>query len=169
MNKFLLLLFIVFFSFNTFSQTKEDALRDAKITSKATINSDFKTVIKHTYPPIVKVMGGAQNAISFIEKSFEDMKINQGFKFEKSEVISVSEVIKEQNQYRCFVKTMNQMVVADQRIKGESYLLGIYNDVDKFWYFIEAKQLANPAISQVLPDFKTELVIPQGKMSSEKI
>ena len=150
------------------SQTKEDALRDAKITSKATLNFDFRTVIKHTYPPIVEIMGGKENAISFIEKTFENM-IKQGFKFEKANVISVSEIVKEQNQYRCFVKNNNHIIMAGQRIKSESYLLGIYNEKDKFWYFIEAKQLLNPNISKILSDFKTKLVIPQGKMTREKI
>jgi hypothetical protein len=169
MNKLLSIVFTFVLCFNTFSQTKEDALRDAKKTSKATLTSDFKTVIKHTYPTIVEVMGEEEKAISFIGKTFEDMEKNQGFKFEKAEVISVSEIVKEQNQYRCFVKSNNQMVIGNQRIKGESYLLGIYNEDGKFWYFIEAKQLLNPSIHQVLPDFKTELAIPQGKISSEKI
>lgn len=168
MSKFLSIILILFFCFTSISQTKEDALRDAKITSKATLNSDFKKVIKHTYPPIVKIMGGKENAVSFIEKTFKDMK-TQGFTFEKAEVVSVSEIVKEQGEYRCFVKNNNQMVMSDQRIKSESYLLGIYNEADKFWYFIEAKQLTNPAISQILPNFKTELVIPQGKISTEKL
>jgi hypothetical protein len=57
----------------------------------------------------------------------------------------------------------------DQKITSEAYLFGIYNEEQKSWNFIEAKQLANSAINQVLPDFKTELIIPQGKVSTEKI
>ena len=168
MNKLSIIIFSFFFCFSAVSQTKEEALRDAKLTSKATLNFDFKTVIKHTYPPVLKLMGGKENAISVIKNTFDTMK-KQGFKFEKSEVISVSNIVKEQNQYRCFVKNKNQMVMAGQRIKSESYLLGVFNHKDKFWYFIEAKQLTNPQITKVLPNFKTDLVIPQGKMSSEKI
>jgi hypothetical protein len=169
MKLFLSIVFTFFLFLNTFSQTKEEVLRDAEKSLQAALSSDFKTVIKHTYPSIVKLMGGEEKAISLIEKTFDDMKKNQGFKFEKSAVISVSEIVKEQNQYRCFLKNNSQMVINNQRIKRESYLLGIYNEVDKFWFFIEAKQLLNTSINSFLPDFKTELVIPEGKMTSENI
>lgn len=48
----------VIFSVSMFSQTKEDALNDAKTTSKATLEMDFETVLKHTLPKVVDMMGG---------------------------------------------------------------------------------------------------------------
>ncbi|WP_299047840.1 hypothetical protein [uncultured Polaribacter sp.] len=58
MNKLLLFLLSFFFSFISLSQTKEEALRDAKITADATLRSDYKTVLAYTYTPVLKVMGG---------------------------------------------------------------------------------------------------------------
>ena len=113
-------------------------------------------------------MGGKEKALTIITSSMENME-KSGFKFEKADVIAASEVVKEQNQYRCYIKNKYVMTYNNQRITSEAYLLGIYNKTDKVWNFIEAKQLANPAISSVLPDFKTELIIPQGKVVTEKI
>lgn len=152
-----------------FSQTKEQALKDAKITSVATLNMDFGTVLKYTYPPILDLMGGKENAEKTIEEVFNTMK-TQGLVFEKAEVISVSEVIFEQNQYRCVVEGFNQIKMINQRISSKSYLLGIYNTKDKFWWFLEAKQLKNKAmVDQILPDFKTSLDIPEDDMKVETI
>jgi len=62
------------------------------------------------------------------------------------------------------------MTMSGQRISSKTYLLGIYNEDDKLWYFLEAKQLKNKAlIDQVLPDFKTRLNIPDDEMTTAPI
>ena len=151
------------------AQTKEEAMRDAKITSKATLEMDFKTVTKYTLPSVVKLMGGEENAITFMENTFDSMK-SQGFKFEKAEILDVSEVVEEQGQFRCYIEGFNQMVMANQRISSKSYLLGIYNEDGKYWWFIEAKQLKNkPMMQKVLPDFETALEIPEDDVKMEPL
>jgi len=168
MNKYTLIIALLFSSV-IFSQTKEDALRDAKITSKATLEMDFETVLKHTHPNVVKLMGGMENAVSAIRTAFEGMT-SQGFVFEKAEVISVSDIVQEQGEYRCFIEGQNQMKMGDMRIKSKSYLLGVYDDDKQIWYYLEAKQLKNPALlEQVIPNFKTSLEIPDDEVSTEKI
>jgi len=171
MNKLksILLFVLIALSLNGFSQTKEDALKDAKITSRATLELDFKTVLKHTLPSVITLMGGEDAALTMLESTFETMK-TQGFVFEKADIINVSEIVKEQGQYRCFIKGFNQMKMTSQRIKSESYLLGIYNDVDEFWWFIEAKQLKNsPLMEQVIPNFETSLDIPDDNVEVEAL
>lgn len=168
MNKALFLACFFFVSVS-FSQTKKEALRDAKITAKATLSSDFKTVLKHTYPPIIKLMGGEEAALNLIEKAFSSMK-KQGLSFEKAEVVSVSNIVKEQGQYRCFIENNNEMKMPDVKITSKSYLLGIYDETKKIWYFLEAEKLKEKSIAdQILPDFKTSLEIPKDDMKMEKI
>lgn len=164
-----LLLAIILVSTVSFSQTKEDALKDAKTTSKATLEMDFKTVLKHTLPKVVEMMGGEDAALTLLKSTFDGMK-SQGFVFEKADIIEVSDVVKEQGQYRCVVEGYNQMKMNGQRIKSKSYLLGIYNKKDKFWWFIEAKQLKNSDLTkEILPKFKTELKIPDDEVEVEQI
>lgn len=126
MNKLLLFLLSFFFSFISLSQTKEEALRDAKITADATLKSDYKTVLAYTYTPVLKVMGGKKKALRLISKSMEDMR-KQGFAFESAEVVSCSEIVEEQNQKRCFINNTYVMLFNDYRITSKAYLLGIYN------------------------------------------
>ena len=170
MNKFLKpTVILLLLTTSVFAQTKEDAIRDAKITSEATLKEDYKTVIKHTYPAVVNLMGGEENAINFINMTFEGMK-SQGFSFEKADVVSVSDVVFEQDQYRCYVENFNVMKMSNMRINSKSFLLGLYNNEGKFWYFLEAKQLkSNELMDAVLPNFETSLVIPDDEMTTEPI
>tara|TARA_R110002049_G_scaffold213832_2_gene385287 strand:+ start:416 stop:937 length:522 start_codon:yes stop_codon:yes gene_type:complete len=164
-----LLFVLIAISTTVFSQTKESALKDAKTTSKATLAMDFETVLKHTLPSVLDMMGGKDAAIKVLKSTFEGMK-TQGFKFEKADILGVSEVVEEQGQYRCVVESYNQMTMSGQRISSKSYLLGIYNEEGKFWWFIEAKQLKNDAlVDKVLPDFETKLDIPEDDMKVEQI
>ncbi len=154
---------------SVFSQTKEDALKDAKTTSKATLEMDFETVLDHTLPKVLDLMGGKEAALTLLKSTFESMQ-TQGFVFEKADILSVSEIVKEQGQYRCVIEGYNQMKMSSQRIKSKSYLLGVYNEADGFWWFIEAKQLKNKEIlDQVIPNFETSLEIPEDEVEAEAI
>ncbi|WP_179337493.1 hypothetical protein [Winogradskyella ludwigii] len=171
MNKLkkILLLVLVVTSINVFSQTKTEALRDAEITSKATLNMDFETVLNYTLPSVLDMMGGKDAALNVIKATFEGMK-TQGFVFEKADINGVSEIVKEQGQFRCVIEGYNQMIMSGQRVSSKSYLLGIYNDAENFWWFIEAKQLKNEAlVDKVLPNFETKLDIPEDDVKVEKL
>ena len=156
-----------------FSQTKEElkelAKQQAEVTATATIALDFKTVLMHTHPGVTKLMGGEETAVQMMENTFKAMG-EQGFVFEKAEVISVSDVVFEQDEYRCYVQNKNQMRMNDTRIFSDSYLLGIYDNEKKIWYFLEAKQLQNTGLTdQILPGFETSLNIPEDNIVTEEI
>jgi hypothetical protein len=154
---------------SVFSQTKEDALKDAKATSKATLEMDFETVLDHTLPKVIDLMGGREAALTLLKSTFASMQ-TQGFVFEKADILNVSEILKEQGQYRCVIEGYNQMKMSSQRIKSKSYLLGVYNETDGFWWFMEAKQLKNKAmLDQVIPNFETGLVIPEDDVEVETL
>ncbi len=169
--KILMLLLLcsnIFFS-QTNEELKEWALRDAKITSEATLKMDFETVFKHTYPSILTIMGGKEKAMNLVKATFTSMK-EQGFVFEKADILSVSDVVFENNEYRCYIEGYNQMKMNGMRIKSESYLLGIYSNDKKIWYFLEAKKLKDKALlDKVLPNFKTNLKIPDDVMTTEQL
>ena len=151
------------------AELKTQALKDANTTSQATLKFDFNTVLKHTYPGVVTLMGGKEKALTLLESTFNSMT-QEGFVFEKAEIIGVSDIVFEQDQYRCYVESNNVMIMNNSRIKSKAYLLGIYNAKLKYWYFIEAKQVKNNTLmNQVFPNFKTSMVIPDNEMTQEKI
>lgn len=164
-----ILLIFLFSCLLGFSQTKETALRDAKAASKATLEGNFNELLNYTYPPIIEMMGGREAALKAVEASIEQMK-SQGFVFEKADVVAVSDIVKEDNQYRCYVEGNNQMKMGNQRIFSKSYLLGIYDDKKGKWYYLEAERLKNKAlVDKILPNFKTSLKIPDDEMKTEVI
>lgn len=171
MNKLknILLLAIIAASTLAFSQTKESALKDATATTKANLDMDFDTVIKHTLPAVLEMMGGKDAALQVLKSTMEGAKA-QGLVFEKSEIVNVSELTKEQGQLRCVVEGYTQMTMSGQRVKSKNYYIGIYNEVDKHWWFVEAKQLKNKVLANnILPNFETSLEIPEDDVQVEKI
>ena len=166
----MLLLFCSSISFaQSTEELKESALRDAKIASQATLKMDFEKVLDYTYPSILELMGGKEKAIELLNSTFNTMK-ESGFVFEKSDILEVSDVVFEDDQYRCYIEGFNQMIMSGKRMKSKSYLFGIYNSEAKFWYFMEAKQLKNEAMMNlVFPNFKTSLEIPDDEMTTEDI
>jgi len=62
------------------------------------------------------------------------------------------------------------MKMTGQRIRSKSYLLDVYNNTDKIWWFVEAKQLKNKAlVNVVLPNFETSLEIPDDDVQVDQI
>ena len=143
------------------AQTKEEAMRDAKLAAQGSLSADYDAIIKYSLPEIIELMGGKEAAKTSISAMYKSMN-EQGLVFEKAEIIEVSDVVKEQGQSRCTVKSYNEMTMTGQRLKSTSYLLGIYNDNGNHWTFIEAKQLQTPQlVNQILPDFETALKLPK--------
>jgi hypothetical protein len=139
------------------AQTKEGAMQDAKLAAQGSMSADYESIIKYSLPEIIELMGGKEAAKTSISAMYKSMN-EQGLVFEKAEILEVSDIVQEQGQSRCTVKSYNEMTMTGQRLKSTSYLLGIYNEDDEHWTFIEAKQLQTPQlVNQILPDFETSL------------
>ena len=156
-----------------YSQNDEDlkklALENAKDISKATLAMDLETVLKYTLPSVLDLMGGKEAALDMLTTQFDKMTAD-GFVFEKAEVKGIIDFKKEYDQYRCVVEGYNEMRMPEMKITSKNFMLGVYDEEVKHWYFVEAKQLKNPAMrDMVLPDFKTEMELPDDEMTTEII
>jgi hypothetical protein len=172
MKKITLLLF-VFCATQVFSQDmkalKSSAMKDAQAACDATIKEDFKTLLTYTHPNILNAAGGADVMEEYLKTTFSQMKAN-GFAYEVAETKSVSDVVKEQGEYRCYVENYNVMKMNSKRITSTSYMLGFYNETTKKWTFVEAKEMKDTgAIIAYFPDFKTSLNIPENTMEMKEI
>lgn len=171
-KKFTFLLF-VFCATQVFSQDmkamKASAIRDAQAACEATLKEDFKTLLTYTHPNILEAAGGAEVMESYLKSMFDQMKAS-GFSYEKAETKAVSDIVKEQGEYRCYVENYNQMKMKDKRITSTSYMLGFYNETTKKWVFVEAKEMKDTrAVITYFPDFKTSLKVPEDTMKMEDI
>lgn len=172
MKKITFLLFI-FCATQVFSQNmstlKASALRDANAACKATLDQDFKSLLTYTHPNILKAAGGAEVMEEFLKSTFAEMNAG-GFKFEVAETKSVSDIVKEQGEYRCYVENYNVMRMKDKRIISTSYMIGFYNETTKKWTFVEAKEMKNTgSVAMYFPDFKTSMKIPENTMEMKDI
>lgn len=167
---FLLLFFSVTTNFaQNMKALKASAIRDAKAACEATIKYDFKTLLTYTHPNIVEASGGAEVMEGFLKTTFDKMKAD-GFEYEKIVSKSVSDIVKEQGEYRCYVENYYVMKINKKRIISTSYMLGFYNEKARKWTFIEAKEIkSNGIIRSFFPDFKTSMKIPENSMTMEDI
>ena len=141
---------------------KTSALRDAKATSHATLKGDWKTVIHHTHPNVVAVMGGPEAAAELVGSMMTEM--SDIMSIEQSKIGEVSEIVYEQGQYRCFVENYLTVKAGGLITKKLSYLFGVYDTEKGIWHFLEAEQLKDGLTRElVLSDFKTALKVPADK------
>lgn len=146
------------------SELKEMALRDAQAACDATLKKDFKQLLKYTHPNLLNAAGGAEVMESFLVSTFETME-KDGFKYLKAETKSVSDIVFEQKEFRCFIENYNEMAMNDKKVITTSYMIGTYDSKQKQWYFIEAKEMKDSgAIKSYFPDFKTNLNVPENTM-----
>jgi hypothetical protein len=146
---------------------KQVALKDAKTTAQATLNQDFETVLKYTHPKILELSGGIEKLLPKIKSMFLKMK-NDGFAFTKADADFVSDVVKEQGEFRCYVRNNNVMKYNEMTIKSTSYLLGFYLEKEKHWVFVEASKMKSKQHKELFfPDFETSLNIPDDVVARE--
>lgn len=164
MTSKILIFLLLLTTSSVYAQSRESALKDAKITAQATLEKDFKTVLDYTHPNILEVSGGVDVMLPQIEAMFVKME-EDGFKFIKAEVLSVSDVVREQGEYRCYVANLNVMEMNGQTFKSNSYLFGFFPEGSDHWVFVEAEKMKNPITVQTFfPDFKTSIDIPKDSI-----
>jgi len=147
-------------SAQTEQELKDLALAQATITSSATVNGDMSTVLDFTFPGVLELMGGKEAALTTVNEAMAGMK-QGGMSFQSSEVTGLVGFAQEEDEYRCIIENKVVIDSPEQQIKSTSYMLGIYSQEAKQWYFMEAAQLKNEALREmVIPGFKTSLVIP---------
>ena len=145
---------------------EKSALRDAEVVSHASLQRDYNLILKHTHPKIVETYG-KDDLISAMEDIYRTMNAQQ-IKILSSEVDDVTEVIEENDEYRCLVKNTIRMDFNGRKITLKSSLFGFYDQKKERWYFVESNKLLNDDDTQRLfPDFKTEIKIPADEQIAE--
>ncbi|WP_378180131.1 hypothetical protein [Aquimarina sp. SS2-1] len=164
MKNYLLIFLLV--SGTVFSQNlnelKKQALRDAKIVSKASLKKDVNTLLEYTHPKISKKYGREQlqNDINQVFQTMTAQKI----KIVSSEIDEVADIKKEKKEYRCLVKNTIKMDFNGRFITLKSSLFGFYDKKKEKWYFIESRKLLdNEETKKIFKNFETEIDIPQDE------
>ncbi|MBP2833829.1 hypothetical protein J8281_16660 [Aquimarina sp. U1-2] len=168
MKKYVIILF--FISGTIFSQNiktlKKQAERDAKATSQASIDRNLSTILKYTHPKVYKAYG-EQQLMETMNDIFRTMDA-QKIKIVNATVDEVTDVKKENKEYRCLVTTTTEMDFSGRLVTLKSSLFGFYNNKKEQWYFVESnKLLDDPETKKLFPKFKTDIDIPLDEHIAE--
>lgn len=127
---------------------------------KATVNNDFKVVVKYTYPMVVKMMGGAQKMINVLTEGAETMKA-QGAAFKGGEIGEPGKILNVNGKLYSVVPEKIIMESNGTKFYATSSLLAISSDKGTNWYFIDGGNLTDAQIKQLFPEILGKLTIPK--------
>lgn len=149
-------------SFNVDSTAKKNLETQVNQMTQAFISSDYETLVKFTYPAIVKKAGGIENSVAQIQKDVEDLKA-QGVTFDSVSVGEPSIFVRAGEEIHTVIPQTQFLNVPRGTIKAESYLLAITQDQGKTWYFLDTAEIDSNNVRKILPNYNFDLKIPPSK------
>ena len=157
--KMTLLLFIAI-NANTYAQDTAKIRKDAQALVQATKMSDFKTVVKFTYPPVVKSLGGPDKMIEVLNKSLAEMK-NQGASIIGGDIGRPGKILHAGTKLYSVVPEKVIIESNGTRLYANSSLLAISLNNGDTWYFIDAGNMSDIQVKQAFPEIYGKLTIPK--------
>ncbi|MDB5128029.1 hypothetical protein [Mucilaginibacter sp.] len=160
MRLFLKITLLLLLPVSLFAQDTTVIKRQANTIAKALLNSDFKTVIAHTYPKAVALAGGKEKMLQMMSNGINQMKA-QGFAFEKVSIGSPGKFYKAGTEIHCLIPETLIMKTSRGRMSAKSNLLAISNDGGKNWSFLDLNQGTINSVKALFPNFNNNLIIPK--------
>ncbi|GGH02465.1 hypothetical protein [Mucilaginibacter phyllosphaerae] len=160
MTKLFKIVLLLVLPASLFAQDTAAVKRQASVIAKALMNSDFKTVIAHTYPKAVEIGGGKEKLLQMMTTGIGQMKA-QGFAFEKVTIGSPGKFYKAGTEIHCLLPETIIMKTGKGRIAAKSNLLAVSKDKGKSWTFLDLNQQTISYIKTIFPNFNNSLIIPR--------
>lgn len=154
------MLLLPLFYESVYGQSTVKLKSTAELLAKATVASDFKTVVKYTYPKVVKAMGGPDKIIAVMNKGFQDMK-SQGAAFKDAIIGEPGQILTGRTEFYSVVPLKLIMESNGEKFYTTSSLLAISADKGKNWTFIDAGNMTKAQLKQFFPEVYTKLIIPK--------
>jgi hypothetical protein len=127
----------------------------------ATVRGDFAKVIDRTYPGLVQLLGGRNDAIAVIEKGMKQLK-DKGIAIKEVKVGDPGEFISEGKDTYVVVPTVTEMSLPNGAIRMKSYLLGISPDAGKTWTFVDGAGMHRKEYrDKLFPKLPEKLKLPE--------
>jgi hypothetical protein len=141
-------------------------------TDKNIENLDTELIIKHTYPPLIELMGGKQMYIQLIqsastmeEEEYEDdyeEEDEEGpwtLKESKVELSEIGKVYQSGDELQAVIEINEIDVYGDRDEILKRHQLAISRDGGIFWYFLDGTL----EWDQVVPDLHKAIIKPEEK------
>lgn len=142
--------------------------RDAEVTAKSVLDSDFKTLIDHTYPPSVERAGGKEKMIEAAEyaatiiksKGITVLKVVVG---EPRDIIRIDKVLYSVVPQKVVLKSDGKTVYYT------SSLLGISQNGGVSWYFVDAGNMNDEKLKADFPGISGKVTILRQSAAKELV
>lgn len=137
-------------------------------------NFDPELVVKHTYPPLIEMIGGREQYIETIKMAMEmgddlDEEEEEYYEDEeegpwtlkesKTELGDVGEVYDTGEELQAVIEVQEIDVYSDRKEILKRYQLAISRDGGDFWYFVDGTMNWN----KVVPKLHAKIIQPEEK------
>lgn len=107
-------------------------------------------------------MGGREAMLTILTNGQVEIE-SQGFKFSKVSIGEPQEIYRTGSDLFCLVPETIYIEVPNGKLVTESHLLAVSENNGAKWYFIDTNRLTNENVSELLPNFNSDLKIPAKK------
>ncbi|WP_417357139.1 hypothetical protein [Flavobacterium sp.] len=162
MKKFLytLLLSISIVSISVAQTPEQSVLKQANDMGQSFLDKDYDTFATYTHPKVMKAMGGKDNMVKNLKRSFDGFE-NEGVSFLGTDYSAPSKIITvEDGTMQCTLIQMIEMKVKGGKLTSQSCLLAISENKGKNWYFLDTAGYNHPTMKTLIPNLSDEIVIP---------
>ena len=134
--------------------------RGAEAIVKALFAGDFETVLKYTYPEVLKGVGQKDFVVETLKKSIVEMK-DQGITFKNATIGQPGEIIKAKNKIFSIIPQDLFLNVNGKTLYNKASMLAISLDNGVNWYFIDGSGLTDEMIHELFPEANHKLILPK--------
>ena len=154
-----------------FAQTEDHSgqiRKGAGDVGAALLAGNYGTVLDLTYPAIVEIMGGREEALGVIEKQMTVIR-EKGISLTSYKVGDPSEIKAGGSELFAAIPTTLEMKAPQTKIVAHSYLVAVSSDQGKSWFYADGSNLTPELMNTVFPKFPKELKLPEKSNVVEKI
>jgi hypothetical protein len=136
--------------------------KQANEVGAAFVAQKYDLILEHIYPPLVEKAGGKDKMMAIWQEGMASMKA-KGITLVSVKIGKPGKIVTAGTELHSLVPQTIIMDLPGKQLTSESNLIAVSQDKGKKWYFIDNAPLNNENIKQVLPNFNSEIVIPEKK------
>ncbi|HZY39807.1 MAG TPA: hypothetical protein VFE53_24300 [Mucilaginibacter sp.] len=144
---------------NLLAQDTTAVKQQAEMLEQAVISGDYKTVVDHTYPGVIDIVGGKDKMLSSTTDAMNNLK-TQGITIEKATIGSPGKFYTAGTEIHCLVPETMRLKLPNGHATVHSSILAVSADGGKTWSYMDINANSKDLIPKLFPHFNPDLKIP---------
>jgi hypothetical protein len=129
--------------------------------NKAYENKLWDQYANHTYPGMIRFLGGKPGLIDYTERLWMHLNMNYN---ETIESQLVKQVVYEEDHWQCVIEKVKDCYIGERKAKIWTYMVGKSIDDGNSWKFFEISEGMLNNAREVMHEISDELLIPLRKI-----